>query len=51
MNKREPVALWKGIVGTALSDTLLMVLTPAYLIYLNQAKAMMVNMSYVDISE
>lgn len=35
MNKREPVALWKGIVGTALSGTLLMVLTPAYLIYLN----------------
>ena len=35
MNKREPVALWKGIVGTALSGTLLMVLTPVYLIYLN----------------
>ena len=35
MNKREPVALWKGIVGTALSGTLLMLLTPAYLIYLN----------------
>lgn len=35
MNKREPVALWKGIVGTALSGTLLMFLTPAYLVYLN----------------
>lgn len=35
MNKREPVALWKGIVGTALSGTLLMLLTPAYLVYLN----------------
>lgn len=35
MNKREPVALWKGIVGTALSGVLLMLLTPAYLIYLN----------------
>ena len=35
MNKREPVALWKGIVGTALSGTLLLILTPAYLIYLN----------------
>lgn len=35
MNKREPVALWKGIVGTALSGALLMLLTPAYLIYLN----------------
>ena len=32
MNKREPVALWKGIVGTALSGTLLMVLT-LYLYY------------------
>ena len=35
MNKREPVALWKGIVGTALSGTLLVLLTPAYLVYLN----------------
>lgn len=35
MNKREPVALWKGIVGTAWSGTLLILLTPAYLVYLN----------------
>ena len=35
MKEREPVALWKGIVGTALSGFLLLILTPAYLIYLN----------------
>ena len=28
MEKREPVELWKGIVGTALSGGLLLILTP-----------------------
>ena len=35
MKEHKPVALWKGIVGTALSGFLLLILTPAYLIYLN----------------
>lgn len=35
MKEHKPVALWKGIVGTALSGFLLLFLTPAYLIYLN----------------
>ena len=35
MKEHKPVALWKGIVGTALSGTLIMLLTPTYLIYLN----------------
>ena len=30
MSEREPVALWKGIVGTALSGTLLFVLVPVF---------------------
>ena len=33
MKQREPVALWKGIVGTALSGSLLMILTPVFFIY------------------
>ena len=28
MSEKQPVALWKGIVGTALSGTLLLVLVP-----------------------
>ena len=28
MKEREPVALWKGIVGTALSGTVILVLAP-----------------------
>ena len=35
MKEHKPVALWKGIVGTALSGTLILLLTPTYLIYLN----------------
>ena len=35
MEEHKPVALWKGIVGTALSGTLIMLLTPTYLVYLN----------------
>ena len=35
MKEHKLVALWKGIVGTALSGFLLLILTPAYLIYLS----------------
>ena len=35
MKEHKPIALWKGIVGTALSGTLILLLTPTYLIYLN----------------
>ena len=33
MAEKKPVALWKGIVGTALSGTILLVLTPLMIFF------------------